>query len=160
MARADQLPGAPPADQLRGNRAAMLGYRIVEAFGGRSRMEWTPTPELANPVGLVHGGFLGLIVDDVCGTAFASLLTEFVVFPTVSMQLEFHRPIRIGETVDCTGTVVRVGRRFIVVDAVVRGAEGKLRARGTATFAADTEGHVMADGRPLAGFSASDQVNE
>ena len=156
MARADQLPGAPPADQLRGNRATMLGYRIVEAFGGRSRMEWTPTPELANPVGLVHGGFLGLIVDDVCGTAFASLLTEFVVFPTVSMQLEFHRPIKIGETVDCTGTVVRVGRRLIVVDAVVRGADGKLRARGTATFAADTEGHTMADGRPLAGFSASD----
>jgi uncharacterized protein (TIGR00369 family) len=156
MARADQLPGAPPADQLRGNRATMLGYRILEAFGGRSRMEWTPTPELANPVGLVHGGFLGLIVDDVCGTAFASLLTEFVVFPTASMQLEFHRPIQIGETVDCTGTVVRVGRRFVVVDAVVRGADGKLRARGTATFAADTDGHTMADGRPLTGFSASD----
>ena len=47
----------------------------------------------------------------------------------------------------------------IVVDAVVCGADGKLRARGTATFAADTEGHVMADGRPLAGFSAFD-VND
>jgi acyl-coenzyme A thioesterase PaaI-like protein len=73
------------------------------------------------------------------------------------MQLEFHRPIQIGETVDCRGTVVRIGRRFVVVDAVVRGADGKLRARGTATFAADIEGHVMADGRPLAGFSALDE---
>jgi uncharacterized protein (TIGR00369 family) len=156
MARADKLPGAPPAEQLRGNRAALLGYRIVEAAGGRSRMEWTPTPELANPVGQVHGGYLGLIVDDVCGTAFASLLTEFVLFPTVSMQLEFHRPIQIGETVDCRGTIVRIGRRFVVADAVVRGAEGKLRARGTATFATDTEGLTMTDGRPLAGFSALD----
>jgi len=51
---------------------------------------------------------------------------------------------------------VRVGRRFAVVDAVVRGGDGKLRARGTATFAADAEGHTMVDGRPLAGFSASD----
>jgi len=156
MARADQLPGAPSAEQMRGNRSSLLGYRIVEAFGGRSRMEWTPTPELTNPVGLVHGGYLGLIVDDLCGTAFASLLTEFVVFPTVSMHLEFHRPIQIGETVECTGTVVRVGKRFIVVDAVVRGSDGRLRARGTATFAADTEGHVMADGRPLTGVSALD----
>ena len=156
MARADKLPGAPPADRLRGNRATLLGYRIVEAAGGRSRMAWTPTPELANPVGQVHGGYLGLIVDDACGTAFASLLTEFVVFPTVSMQLEFHRPIQIGETVDCRGTVVRIGRRFVVVDAVVRGAEGKLRARGTATFATDTEHLTMADGRPLRGFSALD----
>jgi acyl-CoA thioesterase len=157
MARAHQLPGAPPAEQLRGNRPSLLGYRIVEAADGRSRMTWTPTPELSNPVGQVHGGYLGLIVDDVCGTAFASLLTEFLLFPTVSMQLEFHRPIQIGETVDCRGTVVRIGRRFVVVDAVVRGADGKLRARGTATFAAETEGHVMADGRPLAGFSALDE---
>jgi uncharacterized protein (TIGR00369 family) len=158
IARADKLPGAPPREQMAGNRAALLGWRIVEAFEGRSRMEWTPTPELANPVGHVHGGYLGLIIDDVCGTAFASLLTEFVLFPTISMQLEFHRPIALGETVDCRGTVVRVGRRFVVVDAVVRGAEGKVRARGTTTFAADTEGLTMADGRPLRGFSALDDV--
>jgi uncharacterized protein (TIGR00369 family) len=158
IARADKLPGAPPREQMVGNRAALLGWRMVEAFEGRSRMEWTPTPELANPVGLVHGGYLGLIVDDVCGTAFASLLTEFVEFPTISMQLEFHRPIRIGETIDCRGTVVRVGRRFVVVDAVARGADGKVRARGTTTFAADTEALTMADGRPLRGFSALDDV--
>ena len=158
IARADKLPGAPPREQMAGNRPALLGWRIVEAFEGRSRMDWTPTPELANPVGQVHGGYLGLIVDDVCGTAFASLLTEFVLFPTVSMHLEFHRPIEIGETVECEGTVVRVGRRFVVVDAVVRGADGKLRARGTTTFAADTEGLTMADGRPLRGFSATDDV--
>ena len=158
VARADKLPGAPPAEQMAGNRAAVLGWRIVEAFEGRSRMEWTPTPELSNPVGQVHGGYLGLIVDDVCGTAFASLLTEFVVFPTISMQLEFHRPIQIGETVDCRGTVVRIGRRFVVVDAVIHGRDGKLRARGTATFATDTEALTMADGRPLRGFSALDDV--
>jgi uncharacterized protein (TIGR00369 family) len=157
IARADKLPGAPPAAQMAGNRAALLGWRMVEALEGHSRMEWTPTPELANPVGQVHGGYLGLIVDDVCGTAFASLLTEFVEFPTISMQLEFHRPIQIGETVDCRGTVVRVGRRFAVVDAVIRGGEGKMRARGTTTFAADTEHLTMADGRPLRGFSAFDE---
>jgi|tagenome__1003787_1003787.scaffolds.fasta_scaffold20748864_2 uncharacterized protein (TIGR00369 family) len=156
IARAHELPGAPPAEQMSGNRAALLGWRIVEALDGRSRMEWTPTPELANPVGQVHGGYLGLIVDDVCGTAFASLLTEFVLFPTLSMHLEFHRPIQIGETVQCRGTVVRIGRRFVVVDAVIRGSEGTLRARGTATFAADTEELTMADGRPLRGFSALD----
>ena len=156
VARPDLLPGAPPAEQLRGNRAELLGYRVVESGGGRSRVEWTPTPECANPVGQVHGGFLGLIVDDVCGTAFASLLTEFRLFPTAAMQLEFHRPILIGETVEVRGTVVRAGRRFVVVDAVVRGPEGKLRARGTATFATDLEGATLADGRPLPGFSAVD----
>ncbi|MFM8304861.1 MAG: hotdog domain-containing protein [Actinomycetota bacterium] len=55
-----------------------------------------------------HGGFLGVIVDDVCGMAFASLLTEFRPFPTQSMQLEYHRPIMVGETVGRRATTARV----------------------------------------------------
>ena len=73
IARADKLPGAPPREQMAGNRAALLGWRIVEAFEGRSRMEWTPTAELANPVGQVHGGYLGLIVEDVCTSGGSAL---------------------------------------------------------------------------------------
>jgi uncharacterized protein (TIGR00369 family) len=158
VARTDLLPGAPTAATMRNGRDELIGYRALETGGGRSRVAWTPTPELANPVGQVHGGFLGVIVDDVCGMAFASLLTEFRLFPTQSMQLEYHRPILVGETVECRGTVVRVGRRSIVVDAVVVGPEGKLRARGTATFASDLEGATLADGRPLPGFTALDPL--
>lgn len=154
--RIDLLPGAPPVEQMNGNRPALLGWRVIEARGGKSRVEWIPTPACANPVGQVHGGYLGLIVDDVCGMAFASLLTEFRTFPTISMQIEFHRPIQIGEAVECRGTVVRIGRRFVVADAVVTGGDGKLRARGTATFATDMEGVTGHDGELLAGFTALD----
>ena len=158
VSRTDLLPGAPSADALSNARDKLLGYRVLESGDGRSRVEWTPTPECANPVGQVHGGFLGVIVDDVCGMAFSSLLTEFRVFPTQSMQLEFHRPIVVGETVECRGTVVRAGRRFVVVDTVVVGAEGKLRARGTATFVTDLVGVAGPDGAPLAGFTALDPL--
>lgn len=154
IARTDLLPGAPPAPQMHNGRHDLLGYRVIECADGRSRVTWTPTPACANPVGQVHGGFLGLIVDDVCGMAFSSLLSEFRPFPTISMNLEFHRPIQIGETVECRGTVVRVGRRFIVADTVVLGTDGKLRARGTATFACDLEGLTRPDGTRLPGFSA------
>lgn len=159
VARTDRLPGAPTADRMRNERDRLLGYRVVESGDGRSRVRWTPTEACANPVGQVHGGFLGVIVDDVCGMAFASLLTEFRTFPTQSMHLEFHRPILVGETVECRGTVVRVGRRFAVVDTTVVGPEGKLRARGTATFVADLEGVKLADGRSLAGFSALEPID-
>jgi uncharacterized protein (TIGR00369 family) len=154
--RLDELPGAPSLEDLRGNRTSLLGYRVVEAGGGRSHIEWTPKPECSNPVGQVHGGYLGLIVDDVCGIAFTSLIAEFIVFPTMSMHIEFHRPLMIGEPVDCRGTVVRIGRRFIVADAVITGRDGKLRARGTATFAADLQGVTGHDGEPLVGFTALD----
>lgn len=156
--RTDLLPGAPEASRLHNGRNDLLGYRVVESGAGRSRVAWTPTPACANPVGQVHGGFLGIIVDDVCGMAFSSLLSEFRLFPTASMQIEFHRPILVGETVECRGAVVRAGRRFVVCDATVVGSEGKLRARGTATFVSDLEGVTLADGSPLAGFSAIDPL--
>jgi uncharacterized protein (TIGR00369 family) len=156
LARPDRLPGAPSADQMRNGRDEYLGWSPIESGRGRSRVAWTPPPHLANPLGQTHGGFLGVVVDDVCGMAFASLLTEFRPFPTQSMQLEYHRPIMVGETVECRGAVVRAGRRTVVVDAVVVGPEGKLRARGTATFATDLEGVTLADGRPLPGFTALD----
>lgn len=158
FARTDLLPGAPSAASMRNGRDEYVGWAPIESGNGRSRVAWTPPPHLANPLGQTHGGFLGVIVDDVCGMAFASLLTEFRPFPTQSMQLEYHRPIMVGETVECRGTVVRVGRRSVVVDAVVVGPEGKLRARGTATFATDLEGATLADGRPLPGFSALDRT--
>ena len=154
--RTDLLPGAPSAEAMRNGRDEYVGWRAIDSADGRSRVAWTPPAHLANPLGQTHGGFLGVIVDDVCGMAFASLLTEFRPFPTQSMQLEYHRPIMVGETVECRGTVVRVGRRSVVVDAVIVGPEGKLRARGTTTFATDLEGATLADGRPLPGFSALD----
>ncbi len=156
IARTDLLPGAPSSAAMRNGRDEYLGWVPIASGNGRSLVEWTPPPHLANPLGQTHGGFLGVIIDDVCGMAFASLLTEFRPFPTQSMQLEYHRPIMVGETVECRGTVVRVGRRSVVVDAVVVGRDGKLRARGTATFATDLEGATLADGRPLPGFTALD----
>ena len=111
VARTDLLPGAPSAAAMRNGRDEYVGWTPIESGNGRSRVAWTPPPQLANPLGQAHGGFLGVIVDDVCGMAFASLLTEFRPFPTQSMQLEYHRPIMVGETVECRGTVVRVGRR-------------------------------------------------
>lgn len=156
LARTDLLPGAPSSEAMRNGRDEYVGWRPVESGNGRSLVEWTPPPHLANPLGQVHGGFLGVVVDDVCGMAFASLLTEFRPFPTLSMQLEYHRPIRVGEPHECRGTVVRVGRRTVVVDTVVVGRDGRLCARGTATFSTDLEGATLADGRPLPGFSALD----
>ena len=120
--RIDLLPGAPPAEQMR--RQPRRPARVPDRSRlRRSRAGWSGRRRRSarTPSARCTAAILGLIVDDVCGMAFASLLTEFVVFPTISMQLEFHRPIQIGETVECRGTVVRIGRRFVVADAVVRG---------------------------------------
>ena len=137
-------------------RPELLGWKFVEMADGRAVMEWTPGPDLANPAGLVHGGWVGLIVDDVSGAALVSLLTEPRPFPTISMFIEYLRPIPIGATLTVTGVVVRAGKRVSVCDATIADAEKRLLARASTTFSVDFDGELRANGAPVAGFTALD----
>jgi uncharacterized protein (TIGR00369 family) len=130
-------------------RPSLLGYRILEASQGRSLVSWTPTQELANPVGMVHGGFVGVLVDDTCGSAVASLLDELRAFPTASMHVDFLRGVPVGEECRCRGAVLRAGRRLTVAETVIADRSGKVLAKGTCTFALDLSG------TDLVGFSAA-----
>jgi uncharacterized protein (TIGR00369 family) len=129
-------------------RHAFMGYAVKELEGGRARLEWRPTAELTNPVGMVQGGFVAALVDDSCGCAVQSLLPSFRPFPTANLRIDFLRGIAVGGLYFCEGMVVRVGRRITVADCLIRDPDDQLMARGTCTFAVD-----MADSG-LVGFSA------
>jgi uncharacterized protein (TIGR00369 family) len=127
----------PDWEKLRGGRSSLLGYRMVEMGAGRSVVSWTPGDNVGNPMGFVHGGFVGVMIDDVAGMALSSLLTDWRAFPTASLHVDFLRGIRVGDTVDCRGFVVRAGRRLTVADTMVHDGSGQLLARGTCMFAVD-----------------------
>ena len=58
---------------------------------GRSEAEWTPTGAWANPMGNVHGGYLGVLVDDVAGMALMSMIGMSAA--TVNLQVDFLEAI-------------------------------------------------------------------
>src|ERR1700694_3993919 len=124
-------------EDLRRGRPSRFGYRVVEMTKGRSVIDWTPSEELRNPVGFVHGGYVGLIIDDTCGTAVSAMLGEIQAFPTASIHIDFLRGIPVGKKARCVGLVVRAGRRLTVADASITDGAGQLLARGTCTFALD-----------------------
>src|SRR3982074_265658 len=64
----------PPGEKLRNGRSSLLGYRMVEIGEGRSLVSWTPGDNVGNPMGFVHGGFVGVMVDGVAGLRVPSLL--------------------------------------------------------------------------------------
>lgn len=122
-------------DSYRSPRNELLGYRVTRSGDGRSVLEWTPGEAVRNPLGIVHGGFVGVMIDDTCGTALVSTMAEPQGFPTVSMHIDFLRGIPVGQTHLCEGRVLRSGRRLAVVEATISSGDGKLLARGTCTFA-------------------------
>ena len=127
----------PDWEKLRNGRSSLLGYRMVEMAEGRSVVSWTPQDNVGNPMGFVHGGFVGVMVDDIAGMAVSSMLPDWRAFPTASLHVDFLRGIRVGDTVGCRGTVVCAGRRLTVADTTIEDGDGQLLARGTCMFAVD-----------------------
>lgn len=132
---------------VHGERWKDLGYELIGRRDGRAHLRWTPGEHLANPLGFVHGGYVGIVVDDTCGTAVSSLLREFRPYPTASLRLDFLRGIRVGEIVDCHGLVTRVGRHVTFAETSLYVGQ-RLVARGGCVFAAEME-----DAAPV-GFGA------
>jgi uncharacterized protein (TIGR00369 family) len=108
-------------------------WKITSMANGRSEATWTPTPDLANPVGNVHGGVIATVIDELTGAAVISAI-EAASTPTVSMQVDYLHAIPIGPTYRGFGEVVRVGRAVAIADARIVDADDRVLARGTCIF--------------------------
>ena len=105
-------------------------WKISLMEDGRSEASWTPTPDMANPFGSVHGGIIATVIDEVTGAAVISSI-EAGSAPTVSLNVEFLHAIPIGGTYTAVGEIVRIGRAMAIADARILNEEGKVLARGT-----------------------------
>ena len=99
---------------------------------GRSEAEWTPTGAWANPMGNVHGGYLGVLVDDVAGMALLSMIGMSAA--TVNLQVDFLEAMPLGLTYRARGEVVRAGKATAIVDVHVYNPDDLLVARGKCYF--------------------------
>ena len=108
-------------------------WKTVLMQDGQAEMSWTPTPDMANPYGSVHGGIIATIIDEVTGAAVTSSI-EAGSAPTVSLNVEYLHAIPIGGTYTAVGEIVRIGRAMAIADGRILNEEGKLLARGTCIF--------------------------
>ncbi len=116
-------------------RAELLGYEVELTADGGSRALWRPSPFMSNSLGQVHGGLVGTLVDDVAAMALRSADPLIRTSPTVTMHIDYLRPLVLGGEYICTGDVLRMGGRLAVADVRVVDAAGVLCLRGSATFA-------------------------
>ncbi len=121
-----ELP-APPMGET-------LGFRLAEIGDGRVVFRCAPGEYLYNPLGSVHGGLAATLIDSATGCAVHSRLPAGTGYTTVNLAVDFIKAIsdRVG-TLTCEGRVVRGGARIAIADADVRGEDGTLYARGSAT---------------------------
>lgn len=65
-------------------------------------------PWMANPMGVVHGGVVAILMDNGMGVACHSLYKK--ANPTITMNLNYQRPVPLNATVIVRARVVSFGR--------------------------------------------------
>ena len=113
-------------------RGLRLGFTF-DAGRRRIRTEWTPAKEHQGYADIVHGGMLGLVLDELMGNLLWKLGSPSV---TAEMTVRFRRPTYVGEPLACEAHIAEEGERsarpFYRMEAVARNRKGDLIARATA----------------------------
>ena len=111
-----------------------LNFALSEVSEGRAVFRGLPGERHLNPLGAVHGGWAGTIMDSALACAVQTLLEKGEGYATVEFKVNLTRPItvRTGEVV-CEGRVVSKGRTIAVSEATLKDKDGKLLAFGTET---------------------------
>jgi len=139
---------APEFEQSRHrDRAKLLGYELSVSDEG-SLAHWVPAPLMSNSMGRVHGGLVGSIVDDVAAMALRSADRAILMSPTISMHIDYLRPLVLGAHYLCKGKVLRLGGRIGVADVLIVDDDDQLCVRGSGTFAITRR--PASDGSPTA----------
>lgn len=121
-----RLPG-PPIGQT-------LGYELHAVEEGRVVFRGAPSFAMTNPLGTVHGGWYGTLLDSAMACAVMTKVPRGSVYTTLEYKISIIRPIPLGMMIDCIGIIDHVGRSTGVAKGEIRGVEdGKLYATGTTT---------------------------
>ncbi|HEX2315013.1 MAG TPA: PaaI family thioesterase [Thermomonospora sp.] len=106
---------------------------ITAAVPGRVEISWTPDEKLCNPGGTVHGGYIAMILDNAVCLAGASTCEHFMPMLTLTLNVDYLRPVRAGETYRVEGVCVHPGRTRMLSNGSITDAGGRLVAQATAS---------------------------
>ena len=111
-----------------------LGYRVDQVEDGRVVFRGTPEFTTLNPLGTVHGGWYGTLLDSAMACAVMTKVPKGSIYTTLEYKVNITRSIPIGTEILAEGTVSHAGRRTGVAEGTIRNAvTGKLYATGSTT---------------------------
>lgn len=121
-----RLAGAPIA--------GVMDFYLHSVEEGRVAFRGTPSFEHLNPMGGVHGGWYGTLLDSALGCAVATTLPRGRLYTTLEYKVNITRALKPGMLIEAEARVTHAGRSTGVAEGWLRGVEdGKLYATGSTT---------------------------
>ncbi|KIC46120.1 PaaI family thioesterase [Tateyamaria sp. ANG-S1] len=111
-----------------------LGYALHAVQDGEVTFRGTPEFDVTNPMGTVHGGWYGTLLDSAMACAVMTKVPAGSVYTTLEYKINITRGIPLGMEIACTGRIDHAGRSTGVATGEIRGVDdGKLYATGSTT---------------------------
>ena len=100
------LSGAYPPAPI----SKILNYKLLAVEEGKVVFRGAPTVDCRNPMGTLHGGWYGTLLDSAMACAVMTTLPAGKIQTTLEFKVNIIRPIPIGATVDAIGLVEHSGK--------------------------------------------------
>lgn len=114
--------------------AETLNFTLTAIDKGHAVFHGTPSFAFTNPMGGVHGGWYGAVLDSALGCAAMTMVPKGSWYTTLEYKVNIARALPVGMEVECIANVQHAGRSTVVAEAVLRGAmDGKVYATGSTT---------------------------
>jgi uncharacterized protein (TIGR00369 family) len=112
--------------------AELIGFTVEEIADGRAVALLQTGPQHANPMGTVHGGVLCDLADAAMGMAFVSTLPADEAFTTMTLNINFFRPVW-QSLLRAEARVINRGKNVGYIECEVTDQNGKRIARANST---------------------------
>lgn len=126
MSKPPSKPGLPPF-------ALHIGIRPISAGPDRVEAEMEAAPDLINTNGVLHGGAIMALADNLGGTGAAMNLAEGEATTTVESKTNFFRAVPAGDVVRAVSIPLHKGRTTQVWQTTITRGDGKVAAMVTQT---------------------------
>ena len=111
-----------------------MNYTIDTVEEGRVVFRGAPLFAHTNPMGSVHGGWYGTLLDSCMACAVMTMVPKGSTYTTLEYKVNITRAIPVGMEVVAVGNIQHAGRSTGVANGEIRGAkDGKLYATGSTT---------------------------
>ena len=108
---------------------------LEEVDFGQLSIRFTVRPDMTNPHGMLHGGVISGMLDDIIGTTVATLDKE-QPFVSINLSVDFVQGARVSDEVIAKAKVIRNGRTAVYVQAELFNQSAKLLAVATSNLVA------------------------
>lgn len=112
-----------------------LRMELVEVTEGAATVKTVVQPEWLNPLGIMHGGILVTLMDEMMGLC-GYTLNNPQGYATINLTADFLKSAKQGDTIIAKGKVIKKGMQIIHAESTIENTKGEIIAKSTSNLLA------------------------